>query len=258
MQFGLCVPLEKAGEVLAAAPDFLEEHIQNFLKPAEPEAAFAENRARAAASPLPVPAANCFLPGTLKCVGPEVDLAALERYAATAFARAQTVGLEVFVLGSGGARKIPEGFPPERARAQFIELLRRLGPLAARHNVTIVVEPLNKGETNFINSLAEGAEAVKAAAHPNVWLLADLFHMLRDHEPPGEIVRFGPLLRHVHLAENEKRAAPGTKPEDFRPYFRALKAAGYDRRMAIEPSWTDRRRESVLALQTVRQQWAEA
>lgn len=258
MQFGLCTPVEKCSEVQASQPDFLEEHIQNLLKPTEPDAAFEENRKRAAASPVPVRAANCFLPGTLKCVGPQVDLAALERYAATAFARAKQAGIEIMVFGSGGARKIPDGFAKAQAEEQFVALLKRLGPLAAPHNVTIVVEPLNKGECNFINSLADGAALVRATGHPNVWLLADIFHMLRDGEKPEEIAKYGALLRHVHLAENEKRAAPGVKGDDFRPFFEALKKVGYDRRMAVEPAWKDRAAESVLALRTIRQQWAEA
>lgn len=258
MQVGICVPAEKVGEVLDAQPDFIEEHIQNFLKPAEPEGAFAENLARAKALPVPVPAANCFLPASMKCVGPDVNVEALARYAEVAFRRARAVGMERLVFGSGGARKIPDGFPREQAKAQFVALLKRLGPLAAKHQVTIVVEPLNKAECNFINTLAEGAELVRAAAHPNVWLLADIFHMLRDGEPAGEIARFGNLLRHVHLAEKEKRTAPGVMGDDFRPFFAALKQAGYDGRMAIECGWADRPKQSVVAVRTVREQWAEA
>ena len=258
MDLGICVPLEKAEEVLAARPDFIEEHIQNFLKPAEPESACAKNLADAANSKVPVRAANCFLPGAMKCVGPEVDLAALERYAAAAFARAHAAGIQVLVFGSGAARKLPDGFPKSKATGQFIALLKRLGPIAAANQVTIVVEPLNKGETNFINSLAEGAETVERAAHPNIRLLADLFHMLRDGEPAAEIARFGKWLAHVHLAEKEKRSAPGVKGDDFRPFFAALKQAGYDRRMAVECGWTDRPKESILALETVRRQWKEA
>ena len=119
MQAGICVPAEKVTEVLGAKPEFIEEHIQNFLKPAEPEEAFAQNLARAKALAVPVRAANCFLPGTMKCVGPEVDQEALARYAQTAFRRAQAAGIEVLVFGSGGARKIPDGFPREQAKRQF-------------------------------------------------------------------------------------------------------------------------------------------
>jgi sugar phosphate isomerase/epimerase len=258
MQFGVCVGLAQLEEVLPAKPDFIEEHIQNFLKPAEPDAAVAETLARAKKSPVPIAAANCFLPGSLKCTGPEVNLDALLRYASVAFPRARAAGMEILVFGSGGARRYPDGFDKQRAFSQFVELLRKLGPIAQQAGVFVVVEPLNRGETNLINSVAEGAEATRGAAHPNIQLLADIFHMLRDGEPAGEIAKYGKLLRHVHLAEKEKRTAPGVMGDDFRPYFAALKQAGYDRRLSLECGWTNRKEECASAFDLMRKQWKEA
>ena len=258
MQFGVCVGLAQLEEVLPAKPDFIEEHIQNFLKPSEPDAAVAETLARARKSPVPVAAANCFLPGGLKCTGPDVNLEALLQYASVTFPRAKAAGMEILVFGSGGARRYPDGFDREKAFGQFVELLRKLGPIAGKAGVIVVVEPLNRGETNLINSVAEGAEAARAAAHPNIQLLADIFHMLRDNEPAGEIAKHGKLLRHVHLAEKEKRTAPGVMGDDFRPYFAALKKTGYDRRLSLECNWTNRKEECVRAMQVMRSQWKEA
>jgi sugar phosphate isomerase/epimerase len=258
MQFGVCVSLAQVEEVLPSKPDFIEENIQSFLKPNEPDAAFAANLAAARKSPVPIAASNCFLPGSLKCTGPDVKMDALLKWASVAFPRAKASGMEILVFGSGGARKYPDGFDPKRAFSQYVELLKKLGPLAAQAGIVLVVEPLNHGETNLINSLAEGAEAVRGAEHPNVQLLADLFHMLRDGEPADEIVKVGKLLRHAHLAENKNRAAPGTSNEDFRPYFAALKKAGYDRRMALECGWTQRKQECGRAMEIIRKQWQEA
>src|SRR5205085_1208498 len=98
-------------------------------------------------------------------------------------------------------------------------------PIAAKSGVTIVVEPLNRGECNLVNTIDEGADAVKRCNHPNVRLLVDIFHMLRNGESPDPIVRHADLIVHSHVAENEKRAAPGTAREDFRPFLRALKKA---------------------------------
>jgi sugar phosphate isomerase/epimerase len=162
------------------------------------------------------------------------------------------------VFGSGGARALPEGFPRARAEEQFVELLKRLAPEAEKSGVTIVVEPLHKKECNFINSLAEGAEMVERCGHPSVQLLADVFHMLRDGEPAGEILRFGRMLRHTHIAEKEKRTAPGTAGDDFRPYLRALRQVNYLGRMAIECSLPDLAADSRRGLEALRRQYAEA
>lgn len=258
MQFGICVPVAQVQDIVGSGAAFFEENIQNLFKPLENESAFAEIRERAIESPLPCPAANCFLPSSLPCVGPKVDTEALVRYAEVAFARAQSVGVKIFVFGSGGARKIPDGWSLEAARDQFASLLTRIAPMARKHDLTIVVEPLHKKECNFINTLAEGAEMVRRSDHPNVWLLADFFHMLRDGEPAEEIVKYGSLIRHAHMAEKEKRTAPGVMGDDFRPYFRALKKAGYDRLMALECGWGDRRGEAPKAIAEAVKQWKQA
>lgn len=258
MQIGVCTPLANAALARGAGADFVEEHIQNFLMPERDEAAFAANRAAARAASLPVKAANCFLPGALKCVGPSVDLPRIERYAEVAFRRAADIGIQVLVFGSGGSRALPDGFPKEKALDQFVELLRRLGPIATANRLVLVVEPLNRGECNFLHTVAEGAEVVSRCGHPGVRLLADIFHMTRNGETPDDLARHGHLLSHVHIAENEKRSAPGVKGDDFRPFLRALKQAGYDQRLAVECAWGDLKAELPRCVRTLRQQLAEA
>jgi sugar phosphate isomerase/epimerase len=258
LKIGVCTSVSQAAIVRAAGGEFVEEHIQNLLLGERPEADFVPNREKALACGLPVPAANCFLPAAMKCVGPDVDLAGILRYADAAFSRAKQIGLGIFVFGSGGARRVPDGFSKDKAFEQFVEMLKQLGPLAQKHNVTIVVEPLNSGECNIINSVPEGAEAVRRCGHPQVWLLADIFHMMRDGQGPEDIEAHGSLLRHVHVAEKEKRTPPGVAGDDFRPYLRALKKAGYQGRIAIESSWKDFAGQCAGAIGELRRQLADA
>jgi sugar phosphate isomerase/epimerase len=159
------------------------------------------------------------------------------------------------VFGSGGSRRIPDGFEKEKARAQFIQLNRRLGTLAEKYAVTIVLEPLNYGETNLLNTVEEGLAMAIEVNHPQVKLLADIFHMLRNSEPPDGIVKAGEWLKHVHIAEKEKRTAPGVAGDDFRPYFQALRKIHYRGRIAIEAfAWGDKEKELPIALQELRKQ----
>lgn len=257
MHIGICTSIAAAKTLPASLPiDFIEENVQSLLQPQAADAVF---EAALPTSPpaFSVTAANCFLPASLKATGAFVDEAALDRYAGVAFSRAAQVGIRTIVFGSGGARALADGFPKATAMAQFIELLRRLGPLAEPHGVTVVVEPLNSGECNFINSLAEGAKLVEAAGHPNIRLLADVFHMLRDKESSEEIVRFGHLLHHVHVAENQNRACPGTNGEDFRPWFQALRKVGYEGPISIECNWVDLPAQAGGAIAELRRQLAD-
>jgi sugar phosphate isomerase/epimerase len=89
-------------------------------------------------------------------------------------------------------------------------------------------------------------------------LLVDIFHMLRDNEPASEIVRFGHLLRHAHIAEKETRTAPGVKGDDFRPYLRALRDIQYSGALAIECGWGDLKTEAGPALLALQKQWTES
>jgi len=239
-----------AGEI-----DFAEEGVQRLLVPEQPDAAFAPPPPAALAA-LPIAAANGFLPGDLRSTGPEVDLERLRRYAAAAFRRARQVGIGIVVYGSGASRQVEEGFDRGRAEQQFVEALQTVGPPAAAAGVTVVVEPLNTAECNIINSVTEGAEAVRAAGHPHVMLLADLYHMLREDESPAAIERAGTLIRHVHVAEVAERTPPGVAGDDFRPFLRALARTGYAGAYSLECRWRDQLAEAPPGVAELRRQLA--
>lgn len=258
MKIGICTAPESLKSIADPAFDYVEAHVQNFLMPEEPDENFAPNRDLASSLALPIPAACCLLPANLRVTGPSVDLDRLERYAATAFERAEQVGIEVIVFGSGAARILQKGTSVDEGFRQFNEANRRIAPLAEKHGITIVIEPLNQSECNFINSPTDGARVVEAVDHPNVRLLVDLFHMLREGQSPQEILDCGPLIHHAHLAEKEERTAPGVQGDDFRPFLRALKSVGYDQRISIECGWGDFAQEQKAAVDEVKRQLVES
>ncbi|MEK7413799.1 MAG: sugar phosphate isomerase/epimerase family protein, partial [Planctomycetota bacterium] len=256
---GTCSSAITNAAILAASDvDFVEENVQTFLCPANSdEAAWNTRLSAARACGKPIQAANCFLPASLPCVGPQVDHHAIHAWAATAFRRAEQAGIAIIVFGSGGSRRIPADFDAQEAKRQFIDLLRKLAPMAEAHHVTLVIEPLNVKECNFINSLDEGAAIVRAVASPGVRLLADTFHMICERESPAAIVRAGSLLAHVHVA-GPQRVPPTMNGHDFRPYFRALTDAGYSGMISIEASWSALASQLAPATVELREQAATA
>ena len=240
---------------VAGSIDFAEEAVQRLLVPEQPDTAF-EPPGAAALAALPIAAANGFLPGDLRSTGPEVDLERLRRYAAAAFRRARQVGIGIVVYGSGASRQVEEGFDRARAEQQFVAALQTVGPPAAEAGITVVVEPLNTAECNIINSVTEGAEAVRGAGHPHVMLLADLYHMLREDESPDAIERAGALIRHVHVAEKAQRTPPGVAGDDFRPFLRALARAGYGGAYSLECRWREQLAEAPSGVAELRRQLA--
>ncbi|MBO5197094.1 MAG: sugar phosphate isomerase/epimerase [Lachnospiraceae bacterium] len=179
-------------------------------------------------------AANVFFPGTLRLTGENVDRAKFEAYVTSSLAVAGRIGVQSLVLGSSGAKNIPEGFPYERAYEQLVEELRFIDKEAAKNGVTVVIEPLNRRESNLIVSLKEGHELVHAAEFTNIRLLVDLFHFCRENDDPQWIVDYKEDLRHVHIANPGDRRYPTGPLPEFDWFFAKLKEAGYDSRISVE------------------------
>lgn len=258
MQFGVCGGLELASVAQASGYAYLESSVGGLLKPLEKESVFEAGLAAWQGVGLPCPVLNCFIPGNLKMVGPQVDTGALEAYVTTALRRAARAGVKVIVFGSGGARQIPEGWDAARAWQQLVAFGRLCAPYAQKHGVTIAVEPLNRRETNSINTVAAGAALVREVDHPAWRLLVDGYHWLLDGDRVEDIIANGALFAHVHVATAPNRLPPGAEPCDLQPFFTALARAGYNGRISFEGKLTDPQVTLPTALTLMRQLAAEA
>jgi sugar phosphate isomerase/epimerase len=234
--------------------DFIEPSVGDFLKPGEDEKEFESQFFKYKESPLPVISCINFIPKELKSVGPVTHHDQIIGYAETAFRRAKQVKMKYIVFGSGGSRRIPDNWTKEKAYTQFVELVSRMAPVAKKYGIVIVLEPLNKEQVNFINSLAEGAEIVNKVNHPNLRMLADIYHMLKENEPAEEIIKFGKLLYHCHIGEKEVRSAPGIKGDDFKPYLNALKQVNYSGGLSLECVWNNFDAEVASAIGYLKKQ----
>lgn len=252
MRYGVCTDPVNAPALAQAGFDFIELHVQNHLKTMQDESAFAPELIRLGASALPCEAANCFLPADLKVTGPQADMDALAAYVELACSRAARAGIQTIVFGSGGARRIPDGFSRDEAWQQLVAFGRMLGPVAQKHGVLIVVEPLNRRECNVLNGVGECAEYVRQVNHPAVRLLVDAYHWALDNDSYDDLVESMPLIAHAHIATYASRKAPGLEACDFGPFFDALKKGGYDGRLSIEGGWGDMATEASQALRVLR------
>ncbi len=252
---GICAGPNQAAKLKAIGYDYLEGGVAGTLKPEMTDAAFAQEAAMIRSCVLPTRSCNGFIPASFRLTGPEPTHAAALNYAVNACRHADAAGIPYIVLGSGTARRMPEGFDPARGKAQFIEFCQSLGDRIADLKVTIVLEPLNKGETNLLNSVTEGIEYVEAIQRPRIRLLADVYHMLKEGESPDSIRQAGARLLHCHIAELEGRMAPGTKGEDLSGFFKALKGIGYAGGVTCECGWPKEHVEAAWkkALLTLRQ-----
>jgi len=249
MKIGICI----APDMLAAAKcaGFAYAELNISAVAAMEDDAFEALLVQVKSVGLPVEAMNVLLPGGITLLGAEATAAVeLDAYLERAFARAEALGASTVVFGSGRARRRPEGMQEEEAQAALVPIARRMGDAAARHKLTIVVEPLNTKETNTINSIAEGAALVAGIAHTNVRLLADYYHMAVEKESMEAIKRLpAGTLCHAHIARGEGRTFPLSAAEDdYEGFFAALKSVGYDGRVSIEGGTQDFEQDAPRAL----------
>jgi sugar phosphate isomerase/epimerase len=258
MKLGICAPLEKVADVKAAGADFLEVMIQTLTQPTVADADW-KGLEITRSSPLPILAGNVLLPGTLRVTGPDVDHAQQRAYLTTLMSRAGKCGLKTIVFGSGAARKIPEGFSVDIAWKQIISFAKIAAEAAAANGITVVAEPLNRGESNVLNSVDEGARLVQTVAHPNFQLLVDSYHFWLEEDSLEDLKRLMPLIRHVHVADKIGRVFPGESGvADYRPFFAVIKAAGYDGPISIEAMAGEVSTVGKRSLDYLRSQWNAA
>src|SRR5258705_10260889 len=116
----------------------------------------------------------------------------------------------------------------EKGLEQLAEAVGELADHAGQQRVPLLFEPLNRYETNFVNSVESGLELLKTSGSDNVRLLCDLFHMNIEEKDIAESLRRArELVGHVHLADSNRRAAGGGHT-DFAPISKALRDIGYD------------------------------
>lgn len=126
----------------------------------------------------------------------------------------------------------------EVTREAALELLRQalneLGSHAAEKNVNLIYEPLNRYETNLINTMADGVAFLKTCDRDNVKLLADLFHMNIEETCMAEAIRDGEgHIGHYHFVDSTRRPC-GHGHMVYGPIVEAIKASGYDGYISAE------------------------
>ncbi len=254
---GIVSSLDQDSLVYASGFRMLGESVGRMLSPSLSEEQFKLNLARIKKAKCKVMICNIFISGKMKIAGPDVEESKVLGYADTVFSRAKRAGVRFIVLGSGGARRIPEGYDVQKAQADFAVLCRKLAMVAGKYGIMIALESLEATETNFLITLKSAAEVVRAVNHPNFKLNADIFHMMREGEGPQSIVDAADVLVYCEIAEKQKRSFPGVMGDDFKPYLRALRKANFKGYIFIEGSSSNPKNDMPLAFQYLTRQLKE-
>ena len=147
---------------------------------------------------------------------------------------------------TGKTRLLPSG-ERERQRRLAVESLAEIADYAGERSVALAIEPLNRFETDLVNTVEQGLELCERIGRPNAGLLLDTFHMNIEERSLPEAIRLaGERVLHFHACEND-RGAPGTGHVEWDGVLAALAGIGYTGQIVIE-SFTPEIREIARAV----------
>jgi 5-keto-L-gluconate epimerase len=120
------------------------------------------------------------------------------------------------------------------AWAVAVERLHGIVEFADTRGVKITLEPINRYESDFIPTVADGLRMIEDLGTKNVGLVLDMFHMNIEENSIEESIQLAQhRLWHVHIADSNRRY-PGSGHLDFDMILRALTGIGFQGYVSAE------------------------
>jgi sugar phosphate isomerase/epimerase len=250
--FGWCSKIEDVNLLKDVGYDYIELPLATLEL--ENKEAYKNNMKAIKESALPIRAFNFFFPPGLRVVGPDIDESRIRNYIAVVAQTMAETKASIVVLGSAGARNVPEDWERKRAEEQFLKVLSWCAVELRGTGTTLAIEPLNREESNFINSVAEGAVLAGKINRPEIKVLADFYHMCLENEPVNTLRIHKEWLAHVHIADTG-RAYPGSGAYDFESLVSVLKEIEYGGMISVECMIEDKEKDMRRGMDFIKQMW---
>lgn len=133
----------------------------------------------------------------------------------------------------GKARMVP----PEQRKKEWdlaVSNLRIVCDMAEKRGIRLAIEPLNRFESDLINTAKDVMRLVNDIDHPAAGVLLDGFHMNIEERDVAEAIKLtGDKLFHIQVSENY-RGSPGTGQTRWGAFKAGLEAVNYEGIVAIE------------------------
>ena len=183
------------------------------------------------------------------CMGPGRDLRGTAEEQQTAMTYCKSLIDQAVVMGCpsiiGPVYSVvgkADAVEPAQQKVEWklvVKNLKELCAYAEAKGVQICVEPLNRFETDFLNTCDQGLKLIKDVGSKALKLHLDTFHMnIEEKNQAAAIKKAGPLLAHFHACGTD-RGTPGSDSLNWKEIVAALKSVGYQGDVVIESFTTD-------------------
>ena len=124
--------------------------------------------------------------------------------------------------------------PNEFEKKLLLDLVRDVGKYAQEVGAILALEPVNRYENHFFNTVESAIQICNEVGIENVKIMVDTCELNIEEKNINETIeKAGDYIYHVHLAENN-RLLPGFGHIDFKSIFHSLKKIHYKQYMALE------------------------
>jgi sugar phosphate isomerase/epimerase len=140
----------------------------------------------------------------------------------------------VLIIGGVRGTLAPEQNIQQKQIQTAIEAIQTYAKYAEQVGVHLAVEPINRYETNFLNTIQQALQFIEDIGMENLCVLPDSFHMnIEEVSMPKALELAGEKIGYVHLADSN-RLAPGQGHIDFNELAHVLQKVGYDGYISAE------------------------
>ena len=219
--------IEKAGF------DCIEMHYREIIPMSDAE--FGELKRKLNDSPLTAEVINNPLPLDKQIISPEFSLNDYRGHIELGAQRAAELGARFCNFGNGKTRSLPKDASPDEikaARAKICEAIKFICDVNAKHNITVILEPLSPVVSNFILSIPEAIALAQELGVKNMKPFVDLRWFIDEKRPYDEIVKYADQIQHIHIDNPTtvfpERPIPRLSDNfDYLPFINTLKSICY-------------------------------
>ncbi|MCG0276405.1 MAG: sugar phosphate isomerase/epimerase [Thermosediminibacteraceae bacterium] len=226
-------------DIARAGYDCAELQIKEIMELSDDEYKAALKKARDSGITLEV--FDNPVPLTVSITSPDFDLKYWTEYLKKGAYRTAQMGARYYVFGNGKARSLPTEGDVKGAYEKLMTFLNILCDVAAEYNITVLLEPLAKSISNFINTIPEAVDFIEKFGRYNLKTMCDFRYLPAMNRDVEDIATYEKYVKHIHvdnpLSNFPERFVPSLDDGyDYTPLINVLKKICYKEIISIEAS----------------------